>query len=73
MAAALAAFLRSASSQMIIGSEPPSSSVTRLEPAAASACTRSPTGVEPVKATLRTQRVRDQRLADDGARARERR
>ena len=40
---------------MIIGSEPPSSSVTRLEPAAASACTRSPTGVEPVKATLRTR------------------
>ena len=38
MAAALAAFLRSASSQMIIGSEPPSSSVTRLEPTAASAC-----------------------------------
>ena len=71
MAAALAAFLRSASSQMIIGSEPPSSSVTRLEPAAASACTRSPTGVEPVKATLRTRGCVHERLADDGARARE--
>jgi hypothetical protein len=39
---------------MIMGSEPPSSSVTRLEPGAASAATRSPVGVEPVKATLRT-------------------
>ena len=39
---------------MIIGSEPPSSSVTRLEPAAAIAATCSPIGVEPVKATLRT-------------------
>ena len=38
---------------MIIGSEPPSSSVTRLVPLAASAMTRSPVGVEPVKATLR--------------------
>jgi hypothetical protein len=54
MLAALAAFARSASSQMIIGSEPPSSSVTRLEPLAARAATCSPTGVEPVKATLRT-------------------
>ena len=54
MLAALAAASRSASSQMIIGSEPPSSSVTRLAPAAASAMTRSPTGVEPVKAILRT-------------------
>ena len=54
MAAADAAFLRSASSQMIIGSLPPSSSVVRLEPTAASAATRSPVGVEPVKATLRT-------------------
>ena len=54
MLAALAAFARSASSQMIIGSEPPSSSVTRLEPLAASAATCSPVGVEPVKATLRT-------------------
>ena len=40
---------------MIIGSEPPSSSVTRLVPCAASAATRCPTGVEPVKATLRTR------------------
>ena len=40
---------------MIIGSEPPSSSVTRLVPAAASAVTRSPVGVEPVNATLRTR------------------
>ena len=54
MLAALAAFARSASSQMIIGSEPPSSSVTRLVPCAASAATRCPVGVEPVKATLRT-------------------
>ena len=54
MLAALAAFARSASSQTIIGSDPPSSSVTRLEPFAASAATRSPVAVEPVKATLRT-------------------
>ena len=39
---------------MIMGSLPPSSSVTRLEPAAAIAATCSPIGVEPVKATLRT-------------------
>ena len=54
MLAALAALARSASAQMIIGSEPPSSSVTRLEPLAASAPTRSPVGVEPVNAILRT-------------------
>ena len=54
MAAALAAAATSASSQMIIGSEPPSSSVTRLTPRAASAMTRSPVGVDPVNATLRT-------------------
>src|SRR3954468_8660833 len=54
MLAALAAADRSASSQTIIGSEPPSSSVTRLAPRAASAAIRSPVGVEPVKATLRT-------------------
>ena len=45
---------KSASSQMIIGSDPPSSSVTRLVPLAASAAICSPTGVEPVNATLRT-------------------
>ena len=39
---------------MIIGSEPPSSSVTRLVPLAHSAMICSPTGVEPVKAILRT-------------------
>ena len=39
---------------MIIGSEPPSSSVTRFDPFAARAPTRSPVGVEPVNATLRT-------------------
>ena len=39
---------------MIIGSEPPSSSVTRFIPGAASAMICSPTGVEPVKAILRT-------------------
>ncbi len=54
MLAALAAAARSASSQMIIGSEPPSSSVTRLVPLAHSAMICSPTGVEPVKAILRT-------------------
>ena len=43
---------------MIIGSLPPSSSVTRLEPTAASAATCSPIGVEPVKATLRTSGCR---------------
>ena len=53
MLAALAAAARSASSQMIIGSEPPSSSVTRLVPRAALAMIRSPTGVEPVNAILR--------------------
>jgi hypothetical protein len=54
MLAALAAAARSASSQMIIGSEPPSSSVIRLVPRAASAMICSPTGVDPVNATLRT-------------------
>jgi hypothetical protein len=54
MLAALAAPARSASSQMIIGSEPPSSSVTRLTPGAHKAMTRSPTGVEPVKAIFLT-------------------
>ena len=39
---------------MIIGSDPPSSSVTRFIPGAASAMICSPTGVEPVKAILRT-------------------
>ena len=53
MEAALAAAARSASSQMIIGSDPPSSSVTRFVPRAASAMIRSPTGVEPVKAIFR--------------------
>jgi hypothetical protein len=38
---------------MIIGSLPPSSSVTRFVPRAASAMMRSPVGVEPVNATLR--------------------
>ncbi len=50
MLAALAAAARSASSQMIIGSDPPSSSVTRLMPWAHWAMIRSPTGVEPVNA-----------------------
>jgi hypothetical protein len=54
MLAALAAAARSASSQMIIGSEPPSSSVTRLVPRAAIAMICSPTGVDPVNAILRT-------------------
>ena len=55
MLAALAAAARSASSQMIIGSDPPSSSVTRFAPRAASAMIRSPTGVEPVNAIFRTR------------------
>ncbi len=38
---------------MIIGSDPPSSSVTRLVPRAASAMICSPTGVDPVKAIFR--------------------
>ncbi len=40
---------------MIIGSEPPSSSVTRFTPRAASSATCLPTGVEPVNATLATR------------------
>src|SRR2546423_15433930 len=54
MRAALAAFVRSASSQTISGSDPPSSSVSRLVPFDASAMIRSPVLVEPVKAILRT-------------------
>ena len=50
---------------MIIGSEPPSSSVTRFIPGAASAMICSPTGVEPVKAILRTSGWRDQRGPGD--------
>ena len=38
---------------MIIGSDPPSSSVNRLQPLAASVMTRSPVGVDPVKPILR--------------------
>ena len=52
--AALAAPARSASLSTMNGSEPPSSSVSRLAPLAASSITRSPTGVEPVKPILRT-------------------
>ena len=52
--AALTARSRSASSQTIIGSDPPSSRVTRLRCSAAAAMVRRPTAVEPVKATLRT-------------------
>ncbi len=67
MLAALAAAARSASSQMIIGSEPPSSSVTRLMPCAHWAMIRSPTGVEPGERNLACQWVSHERLAGLGA------
>src|ERR1700743_999255 len=63
MDAALAAAARSASSQMIIGAEPPSSSVTRLEPTAASAATCPPTGVGHVNAIWRPRAPELQRHA----------
>src|ERR1700739_1891829 len=71
MLAALAACWRSASSQMIIGSDPPSSSVTRFTPEAHRAMMRSPIGVEPVNATLRTVGWADQPLARPRAAARD--
>ena len=53
--AALAALSRFASSQTIMGSEPPSSSVVRFRSPAAMAMSFLPVGVEPVKAILRTR------------------
>ena len=63
MLAALAALARSASSQMIIGSEPPSSSVTRLEPFAASAGDVLADRRRPGEGHLAHERVGDERLA----------
>ena len=57
----------SASSHTIIGSLPPSSSVTRLISRPATSITWRPTSVEPVKAMRRTRGLRKQLLADFGA------
>ena len=54
--AALTAESTSASSRTIMGSDPPSSSVTRFTPRAASSATCFPTGVDPVNATFATRR-----------------
>ena len=56
MITALTAASTSASSQMITGSEPPSSSVTRLSCGPATEITWRPTAVEPVNAIRRTSR-----------------
>ena len=56
--------LRSASGQTIIGSDPPSSSVIRLNSGAASAAMCLPVSVSPVNATRRISRVGDERVAD---------
>ena len=60
------ALSRSASSNTMNGAFPPSSMEVRRTFCAASAMRRLPTGVEPVKETLRSRGVREQRAGDPG-------